>query len=218
MIAAIAGGACEKPAAPAPAASWPAGTVLVMNGQPISAEEVDRIGADFAQVEPHDSLTQLRRLALTNVIFPRIAAATAYADRRAQMLSQAQSYREALAAGNLPSGPLAGPMEIEHKGGLLDIGMEIWHYALDAQIDRWSPVLETVGSFQIARVRKRWPGRTPALTQFVVGVFDFRYADTSHNRKAIEDAIDHSRLVIVDEAWREIVPTAWIYRMRGETP
>lgn len=218
MLAALVGSACGEAASPAPAPNWPAGTVLVMNGEPISAEEVDRIGSDFALLEPADALIQLRRLALTNVIFPRIAAASADPKRRAEMRSQAETYRAALVAGTLPTGPLAGPMETEHKGSLLDLGMEIWSFALQAEVDQWSPVLESAGSYQIARVKKRWPGRSPGLSRFLVGVYEFPYIDTTNRHKSIDAAIDRSRLVIVDEAWREVVPTVWVHRMRGETP
>jgi hypothetical protein len=218
MLATLAGSACEKPAPPPPAASWPPGTVLVMNGQPISAEEVDRIGSDFALLEPADSLLQLRRLALTNVIFPRIATATAHPGERAKMRELAESYRTALVAGTLPAGPLAGPLERDHKGHMLDVGLEIWSFGIEAEIDRWSPVIETVGTFQLARVKKREPGRTPASTELTIGAFDFPYVDVASRRKQVDEAIDHSHLVIVDESWREVVPAAWIYRMRGETP
>jgi hypothetical protein len=211
--------ACERstPAAP-PAHAWPAGTVLALNGEAILADEVDRAGGDFALIEPHDSLTHLRRLALTNVIFPRIAAASAEPARRAEMRALAESYRTALEAHTLPSGPLSGPMEVEKKGRLFELGMEVWHFAQDAEIDHWSPVLETVGAFQLARVKKRTSGRTPGMSEFTVGVFDFPYVDTANPRAAVDAAIDRSRLEFVDESWREAVPTAWVYRMRGGTP
>jgi hypothetical protein len=198
--------------------AWPTGTVLALNGEPILADDVDRAGGDFALVEPNDSLTHLRRLALTNVIFPRLATATADPAKRAEARATAERYRAALEAGTLPLGALVAPMEVEKKGGLSALGMEVWHYAQDAEIDRWSPVLETVGAFQVARLKKRITGRTPAMTDFTVGVFDFPYVDAGNPRVAIDAAIDRSRLEFVDESWREVVPTAWIYRMRGETP
>jgi hypothetical protein len=217
LAATLTAAACAKSAPAAAAPSWPAGTVLAVDGVPISAEEVDRVGSAFASVEPNDSVSQLRRLALTNVIFPRIAAANANSKRRAEALALAESYRAALVDGTLPSGPLAGPMEVERTGKLLDIGLEVWSFALDAEIDRWSPVLETAGSFEVARVKKRTPGPSPGWTRFTVGLYDFPYVDDDR-RKAIDEAIDRSRLVIVDESWREVVPTAWIYRMRGGAP
>ena len=217
VVGGLALGACTKAAPATVAPSWPAGTVLVLDGEPISAAEVDRVGSAFATVEPTDSLAQLRRLALTNVIFPRIAAATANAERRASARALAEEYRAALTAGTTAPAPLAGPGEVDHEGRMTEIGLEVWCFALDAEIGKWSPVLETVGAFQIARVKKRVDGPSPGWTQFKVGVYDFPYVDGDRH-KAVDEAIDRSRLVFVDESWREVVPTAWIYRMRGGTP
>ena len=217
LVAGLTLGACAKQAPPAGAPSWPAGTVLALNGEPISAAEVDRIGSAFASLEPTDSLAQLRRLALTNVIFPRIAGATANAEQRARARKTADEYRAMLTGGTPAPAPLAGPGETDHEGRMLDIGLDIWIYALDAEIDQWSPVIETVGAFQIARVKKRVDGPSPAWTRFTVGVYDFPYVEGDRH-KAVDEAIDRSRLVFVDESWREFVPTAWIYRMRHGAP
>jgi hypothetical protein len=218
IAATLTGSACERSTPATPAPSWPAGTVLALNGRPITAAEVDRVGSGFALMEPNDSLAQLRRLALTNVIIPRIAAADANPERRSEMGALAESYRAALVAGTMPPGPLAGPMEEERKGRLFALGLEVWNFALDAEIDRWSPVLETVGAYEIARVKKRMPGPSPGWTEFTVGVFDFPYVDGPDPRRAIDEAIDRSRLVFVDDSWREVVPAAWIYRLHAGTP
>jgi hypothetical protein len=220
-LALMLAGACSN-AAPPPAQSWPAGTVLAINGEPVSADEVDNVGSLFAMVEPADSMARLRRLALTNVIIPERAARTIDAKRRAEMRARAESYREALLANGLPPasiiGPIAGPSEDERRGGPKEIGFAIWQFAQGAEIGAWSPVIESPGAFEIARVKKRTNAPTAGTLDITIGVLSFPYVDPANARAAIEEAIDRSRLVVVDESWREYVPTLWIHRMRGDTP
>jgi hypothetical protein len=210
-------GACSQ-SAPPPAPSWPPGTVLAINGEPVLADEVDSVASLFAMLEPADSMERLRRLALTNVIIPERAARTMDAKRRSEVRAAAESYRAGLVANELPLGPIAGPSEEERKGGPKEIGFEIWQFAQDAELDVWSPVIERPGVFEISRVTKRTNAPTPGTMTITVGVLSFPYVDPANPRQAVEDAIDRSRLVVVDESWREYVPTLWIHRMRGETP
>lgn len=209
--------ACSRANPPAPPA-WPSGTVLAINGEPVSADEVDAVGSIFATVEPYDSMDRLRRLALTNVIIPQRAARGIDAKRRTEMRALAESFRAALAANALPPGPVAGPSEEERQGGPKEIGFEVWQFAHDAALEQWSPVIEKPGAFEIVRVKKRTNAPAPHLVTITVGVLDFYYVDPANPRQAVEDAIDRSRLVVVDESWREYVPTLWIHRMRGDTP
>jgi hypothetical protein len=214
--------ACGKsPAAapaPAPPDPPPAGTVMVMNDVPIRAAEVDEIASAYASLEPQDTPAQLRRLALSNSFFPRIAAASIAPERRAAALDLARSYREALEKGGLPPGPLAGPMEVELTGVFLDLGFEFWRVALGLEPGTWSPVFETPGSFHLLRVKSRKESSLSSLTRFTIGTFDFPYLDGATVRTDIEAALDRSHLKILDESWRDAVPPAWRYRFQVENP
>lgn len=222
LLALAAVPACSKPAAPAPAPAqartWPAGSVLALNDVPIRADDVDPIASTFAVVEPQDTPTQLRRLALSNSIFPRIAASGIDPARRAAALKLAQSYRDALERGDLPSGPLPGPMEIEREGAFKDLGFEFWRVAIDLAPGVWSPILETPGSFHILRVKTRKESSHPGRTRLTIGAFDFPYLEAATAKADIEAALDRSRLTILDDTWRDAVPAALRYRFHAESP
>lgn len=221
LLALAALAACSKAApaaAPPQSRTWPAGSVLALNDVPIRADDVDPIASTFAVVEPQDTPTQLRRLALSNSIFPRLAASGIDPDRRAAALKLAQSYREALERGDLPSGPLLGPMEIEREGAFKDLGFEFWRVAIDLAPGVWSPILETPGSFHILRVKSRKESSHPARTRLTIGAFDFPYLEAATARADIEAALDRSRLTILDENWRDAVPAALRYRFHAESP
>lgn len=210
------GSGCEQ--ASAPPRSWPAGTVLALNDVPIRAEEVDLIAGWFALLEPQDSVVQLRRLALTNFLFPRIAAQGIDPDRYRETRAQADAWRAAVVGGTLPSGPIAGPMETEGSGVFLDLGLPVWKAALDAPLGEWTEVVEGVGSLHLLRVKKREEGPLPSLTRFTIGTFDFLYLDPSTGREAVETALDRSKLTVVDESWREAVPASWQHRLHAQHP
>jgi len=209
----------ESPASAGPAGrSWPAGTVLVVNDVPILADDVDRIGSDYALIEPQDSLNQLRSLAIADTIVPKIAAQGIDPERRARARELAERYRESLLADALPSGPLTGPMEVERSGQFRDLGFALWRTAHPLAIGTWSEVLETPGCFHVLRVKSREEGSLPSLTRFTIGVFNFPYVDVETARADLEAAIDRSHLIILDDAWRYAVPAALRYRLHAENP
>jgi len=214
--------ACSKPASataskPAPAA-FPAGTVLVMNDVPIRADEVEELASEYAMLEPHDTPTQLRRIALSLTIFPRIAAAAIDAGRRAGAQKLAEAYRAELKNGDMPPGPLTGPMENEHTGAFADLGFDFWRMAKDLQPGSWSPVFEAPGCFYVLRVKTRKEGSLPSLTRLTIGTFAFPYLDAATAQADIEAALDRSRLTILDDTWRDAVPAALRYRFHVESP
>ena len=208
--------ACESRAAPPP--SWPAGTVLVFDGQPISAEEVDRVADVFALVQPENSVAETRRLALTNVVFPLHAAREVDPAQRAAALELARAHAAAVRAGDVANTGLLGPVETERVGGARAVGLDAWKFALDAQPGAWSELIETPGAFELVQLRERGKQNTPAALEVRVGVYVYPYLDASNPRAAIDAALDRAKLVIVDPAWKDLVPTAWQYRLKAGVP
>jgi len=210
--------ACNEAEERAAVCSHPAGTVLLVNDVPIRAEEVDRVGSDYALLEPQDSLLQLRRLALATTILPTIAAQGIDPEARTRARELAESYRAALVAGEMPSGPLAGPMELERSGRFSELGFLLWRNALPLQPGTWSEIFESPGSFHLLRVKSREEGSLPSLTRFTIGLFHFPYLKAETAQADTEAAIDRSRLSILDESWRDAVPASFRYRMHAENP
>lgn len=196
----------------------PAGTVLLVNDVPVTAEEIDAIGSDFALIEPQDSLDQLRRLAIATTVVPRIAVHDLDPARRDRARELAESYRTALQAGSLPEGPLTGPMEIERSGNFSGLGFALWREALRLAPGACSEVFETPGCFHVLRVKSREEASLPGQTRFTIGLFNFPFLDVETSRADTEAAIDRSRLTIVDETWRDAVPLALRYRLHAENP
>jgi hypothetical protein len=209
---------CKEAEDSAAAPVYPAGTVLAVNDLPISAEEVDRVGSDYALLEPQDSPLQLRRLALANVILPTAAARGIDPDARTRARELAEGYRSALLSGSLPEGPLAGPMEQERSGRFTDLGFLLWRTALPLEPGTWSEIFESPGSFHLLRVKSREEGSLPSLTAFTIGLFHFPYLKPETAHADTQAAIDRSRLIVVDEAWRDAVPYALRHRMNAENP
>ncbi len=165
-----------------------------------------------------DSPLQLRKLALTGSIFPRIAGRSIDAKRRTEAEELAKSYLAALQAGTLLEGPLAGPIEIDRSGTFREIGFELWRAALDLEPGRWSGILESPGCFHVLRVKSRREASLASMTTLTIGAFDFPFVQVETAKADLEAALDRSRLVIVDPEWRDAVPAAWRYRLHVENP
>lgn len=206
--------ACSEPASPAAARVWPAGTVLAVDDQAITLEEVDEVAGWFAMLEPQFTLPQLRRLALTNQVLPLAAARAREPDRRAAAKRQAEETRAVLASGGTPAERTPSTRE----GGWRSIGLTVWRAAIDVPTNSWSAVVESPGAFHVFSVTARPPARTPADTSFTITAYDFGYLDPSAGQSALAGTLARSRLTFVDESWRDFVPTEMQYRFRGGTP
>ena len=197
-----------------PRAAWPSGTVLALDQRAIDAAEVDEAAGIIAQLEPRDSLDQLRRLALTNIVLPRCAAQTIDPEARTLAHKRAAEARPALVAG----GASLDPLPVERKGAMLDLGLELWNALMPLAPGEWTPVVEAPGYFQVARLKAKGTATLPGRVELTAEVYDFPYLppDEAHDR--IQAQLDRSRLVYVDESWRALVPTAWQHKLRGGPP
>jgi hypothetical protein len=214
--------ACSPPESRSQAAApaWPEGTVLALNGVPLRVEEIDRVASTFAMLEPQDSLQHVRRLALTNVMFHAIAARGIDVPRREEMRSLAHQWHAALVAGTPPPAPSsdpAGPRLLERKGTFHELGHAVWTSAMELEIGQRSDVIEGIGAFHLVKVLDRGREAPPLGTLITIQTVEFPYLDPETGRTLIEQALDRSKLVIVDESWSDVVPLYWQHRMRGES-
>ncbi len=206
---------CVPESRPTPPA-WPAGTVLALNDTPILVEEVDAIASIVARVEPQHTLPDLRRIALTNVIFQRTAARQIVGEgARDAVHAAAEVGRTALLRGGEAPAPVAAPQFDQVKGGLPELGLEVWNWALDAEVGAWSEPIETTGAWRLARVLERSAGLRPGDVQLEVDVRTFPWSDPDTFVRELEEHLDRSKLTFVDESWRDLVPTLWQRRLRG---
>jgi hypothetical protein len=211
---ALALASCEPQRAAAP--SWPAGTVLALDGAPITQDEVDAIAAVVARIEPMWSTPHLRRIALTRVVLPRAAARNLAGTGRDAALAAARAWRSARDA----HGPEAATPDGARAtvGGPLDLGLETWDWAIDAPDGAWSEPIEVAGAWQVARVVRRTHADRPGAVTLEAEVASFPWIAAANVPLEIEQALDRSELVFVEPAWRDLVPTLWQRRLRGGNP
>ncbi|MBK7877689.1 MAG: hypothetical protein IPJ77_18545 [Planctomycetes bacterium] len=208
---------CDRAPTPAPAPEHPPGTVLLLNDVPIRADEVDEYAEAYARLEPGFVETHCRRLALTNVVLPLVAARGIDPAARDAARTQAEAYKAALDSGASPNAPLAGPIAEPREGTWKRVGLEAWNATIDRQDGAWSDVIETPGAFQLVRLLKRGPQTVAQEVYLELSVVEFPYLQ-GETRAAIDAALDASHLVFVDPAWRDCIPTLWQHRLHAETP
>lgn len=198
--------ACRREPA---AADFPPGTVLALDGLPLSAEEVDRVAERLRSISPNFALPHLRRLALTNHFFPLLTArATADSGARERARAEAEAARDAWVEGRAQ-----GPLESE-EGNWQTLGLEVWLAVSELEPDAWSPVFELPGAFAFAHLAARDHAARAIQEDFRVELSRFPYHEAI---ASIEDSVFEQRLTIVDPAWERIVPGAWKTRMTVET-
>lgn len=201
-------------AAPEPPA-WPEGTVLAVDDVPLTLGEVDLVADAIAAVYPEYTRAHARRLALTNVVLPRAAAANRFADARAAMLEVARQRLADLASGQEETGAI----EISGRFGQLDL--DLWLVARSLEPGAWDGPFELVGRWSLVRVDEiEVPDGFVEAALYRLSVIRFPYAGRAEEHfldagEAIEAAIDGSRLEFVDPAWRTVLPEAWKRRMKG---
>jgi hypothetical protein len=214
LLALAACGDAQRP----PERSWPQGTVLALGERAILESEVDEAAGVIALLEPRDSIDQLRRLALTNVVLPRCAAQAVDPDARKEAQQLAVQWKQTLERGVDPREPVQGPMLVTRKGRMLDLGLELWNAAMPLEPGQWTPVVETAGCFHIARLLEKDSAMLPGLVNLSLEVYDFPYLPAEEAHERIETQLDRSQLDYVDESWRALVPIAWQHRLKGGTP
>jgi hypothetical protein len=194
--------------------AWPAGTVLALDGVPIGNAWVEEIAALMVHVEPAASDNQRKRLALTNLIFPILASRAIDPERREASAEMAADYLTELEAGREDySGPVVGPRLRTTLGGLAELGLVVWAHCWEMEPGEFSPVLETIGTFEVFQLLDKKLGALPGQARFTVRLVEFPWLDPEAPRVEVETMLDASRLVIVDPSWNQIVPGYWRHRL-----
>lgn len=204
--------ACGAEAPPAPATpqapSYPPGTVLLVEDQPLFAADVEPLSADILELYPEYSPIHARRLALTNVWLPRLACRARYPEAWAAARAACAAASDGLDA--------ASPDTLEGSFGGLGVGL--WSEARHLSPGTWSGPIEQEGRWLRLRLDERVPADDPREEVLRLSLIAFPYVDPSDPHAQIEAAIDGARLTLVDPRFSEAVPEAWKLRMRGSQP
>ena len=183
---------------------WPEGTVLVCDGEPIRAEEVDPVALALQPLGPKFTLPHLRRLALTNVCLPLAAGrAKAESSRIEEARSQAANFR---AKAGMVSPPEAQTELIE--GAQDSLGVPLWVIIQGQEPGEWSEVEELPGRFVLARLLEDNEDPQPQRRLYKVEIASFDYID---DPSSLSSAALNASYTFVDPAWELLVPGSWRY-------
>jgi len=199
--------ACSpEPEKPLP--SWPEGTVMVLDGEPITAAEVDQHTEALTSIDGSLTLPARRRHVLTAVIFPR-AYARAHPDRpREEARAEAEDWRRKLLAGEIVE-----PLEAPELGNWDVLGVEYWFTLRELEPGTWSEVVELSGRFVLMELLERNRAARGGQEQFLALFIEFPYID---HLEFLPDRVLQATLEIVDPAWEEIVPGFYKYNLRKD--
>lgn len=194
--------------------SWPVGTVLAVDDVPINVEEVDHESIWIQPIEPGVSAPQLRRLALTNIVLPRLISRLMAPSEHTAARQEADETLARLRAGEFvgPPNPEGG-VGTRITGGWQELGIVAWGVALELEDGAWSEVVEDCGRFFVLRRLKRIEGVMPIATRVEVDLFSFPWLPLEDLRDSVDRAHAEHALTIVDPEWKAIVPELIQYRM-----
>lgn len=218
VLALVSGGACGGGSAGAAVPrDWPPGTVLAVDGVAITAAEVDRDSAVVLPLALDSTERDLRRKALMNLTLPRVIGRLMAGERLEQARARAERARALLVAGQEPApGEPPLPPLVPLHGGYGNVGLALWGAALETEVGSWTPLVEADGAFWCARVTARHEYRMAAGTTVELECLRVPFLDDPDPAGAIEAEKDRRTLVIVDPAWRRIVPELTQYRMGAQ--
>jgi hypothetical protein len=189
--------------------------VLAVDGAPISIDEVDLASVWIERIDPKAASPQLRRLALANVVLPRVLAAAIAPAERERARAEAEAQFARLQRGEVQGVPDAdGALGQVAEGNWQVLGIPLWGQAADWEPGAWH-LFEEAGRFVVARRLARVDRPHPMALVVRVDAFFYPYLPEDAD---LEAAIDEHRLTIVDPRWREIVPELTQYRMGVHAP
>ncbi|QDU66292.1 hypothetical protein [Engelhardtia mirabilis] len=191
---------------------WPAGTVLAVDGLPLSGAEVDQVTAWVAAVMPGVSAREHRRRALTGHLFPRLTAEAAFGAARDGALAEAKDLLAELRAEPTEPDPALALV-----GDWGTIGLEVWAALQDAPLGEWIGPIAGIGRLRLARCLDHAPGPHPGLDHFEIEVRDFPFVPPGTDRDALADLTWDTQLTIVDPEYERIVPLAWRANMQTDS-
>jgi hypothetical protein len=199
---------------------WPPGTVLAIEGVPITADEVDRASVYVQTIELSATGPQLRRLALENIVLRRAIARLLAPEEHTKAAREAADLHARLAGKITDVGPgvdpAAGAKQV--TGTFQSLGLVTWGAALELPEGQWSEPIEDIGQWVVLRRTGLREGAVPMATEVSIEAFVFPWLPADQGASVIESAYDRLHLEIVDPAWREIVPELTQYRMGARKP
>ncbi|MCA8980223.1 MAG: hypothetical protein H6831_08605 [Planctomycetes bacterium] len=187
--------------------AFPADTVYVMDGEPITSVEIDTYAEPLAEIGPSFTVAHRRRVVLTEVLIPRARSRMLHAAEREAALERLDARWKAVVAGSAE--PSAVPV-----GNWSTIGMVTWLALRDCAVGEWTEVFEGPGAVAQAQLVSRDGDEVASREVFECRLIWEEYAPGF----STDPAIFGGKLeVVADDAetWRDVLPTRWLYELEG---
>jgi len=214
-LAAFTGCSNSAPEEPAPR-SYPEGTILVVDDQPILAADVDRFVGAVALIEPEFVLRDHRRKVLSNISIPLAAGAALDPTSREEAFTRAQALLSAFReTGEVPAD---APQPRVLSGTFKEIGLIPWALATEMEPLTISELHETPGAWSFFRLTasSEAPGEFEGRSQVTILRYDVPYLPQDAVRGLLQTAMQGFKIEIVDPEWEPMVPPAFLYPSKGQ--
>ncbi len=192
------------------AASWPTGTVLVLNDVPVLEADVDLHTEALLDIKPSFSEIHRRRLVALHWALPMAYGHSLAGSAREEARRTGEAWLEARATE--PPAPLVRREE-DLVGNWDILGLDNWLIARDLEAGDSTGLVELPGRFAVIDLVARDGNKLPALEQFVLRIESFDYVE---DPGALVLDLQQGNLEIVDPAWREIIPGIYKYKMQAQ--
>ncbi len=203
----------EDPTASKPQSQdLPEGTVLVVEGLPITREDIDRWLPIYSQLEPAKSQHAIRRYVLTNYCLPVTVGALADPEGRAQAREQVEATLRALKDGN--EAPMEGPqVQRIHDTFKSEMGLDRWGVAQETPRGEWSEVFETLGGFTAVRLVGA-PDPWLPNSEITIDHITVDYIPVEQSREFVFDALKEVDIQVIDPEWERYLPTFYLHNSK----
>jgi len=206
--------------APAPQPVYPAGTVLAVDGVPVSGAEVDRWAAVTRAIEPDKVQAHWRRLALANIVLPLRTSESLDPEGRRAAFAHAERLRGlATEVGRIPDDADVHDIAV---GNWAQVGLIDWEVARALAVGAWSDVYETPGGWAFLRLLEE-PDVAPEADLGSQATLRFErvhvfYLAPEGLRTLIDEALRTLPIEVVDPEWEPFVPPVYLQHAVQRTP
>jgi hypothetical protein len=196
-------------------ASWPQGTVLAVDGEPLFASEIDEHIDALLAINSAFAKTERRRQILIHIGFPLAYARKHNAERRAAARAEANAWYAGFPGIESSASDQSQIAFNEPEIGNWDmLGMDVWLVARSLEPGQTSKVVELPGRFAVIRMLERDNNLRGGEELMKICLEEFVFVDALD--QISDDLYLQGTLEIIDPAWNEVVPGAYKYKMRAE--
>lgn len=209
-------GGCSDPAPVVPEArTFPEGTVLAVDDQPILAADVDRFVGAIELIEPQFVLRDHRRKVLSNISIPLAAGAALEPEARQVAFSRAQGLISTLReTGELPPD---APEPRVMTGTFKEVGLIPWAIATEMEPLTFSELHETPGAWTFFKLTatSEPPGAFVGGSQVTIVRYDVPYLPQDAVRGLLQTAMEGLQVEVIDPEWEPVIPPLYLYPSAG---